>query len=84
MGSIVPYTKVDKTTGKTVTLFRAHVRRKGFAPKSKICATKGEAKKWLRDNEASVTLDRAGTGKTLKALIESFGLPPFSRTHSLA
>ncbi len=72
MGSIVPYTKADKATGKQVTLFRAYVRREGFASKSKVLPTKAAAKAWLRNNEAEVTLSKAGAGKTLKTLIDEF------------
>ncbi len=72
MGSVVDYVKVNKSTGREVTLHRALIRRKGFASKSKIFATKGEANKWIRDNEAEVTLTKAGSGKTLKAVIELF------------
>lgn len=39
MGSIVPYTKADKANGKSITLFRAYVRRAGYASKSKVLAT---------------------------------------------
>ena len=71
MGSIVPHKKVDGS-GKELVMFRAHVRRKGFASKSKIFPTRSDAKKWLRDNEAVVTLNKAGSGKTLKQLIDDF------------
>lgn len=77
MGSIVPHTKIDKATGKKVTLFRAHVRRKGFASKSKIHATKTAAKAWLRENESTASLTTRGGGLTLKALVDQFvGAPP--------
>lgn len=73
MGSITKRTKVDKATGKTVTVFRAYVRRQGFASKSKVCKTEREAKEWLRENDATSSLHKATPGgKTLSALIEEF------------
>lgn len=74
MGSITKRTKVDKATGKTITVFRAYVRRQGFASKSKVCKTEREAKEWLRENDATSSLHKAtpGGGKTLAALIEEF------------
>lgn len=76
MGSIVAVKRVDKTTGKESAVYRAHVRRTGFASKSKVCRTKREATDWLRNNDAESTLERASSGKTLKALIEDFVLAP--------
>jgi len=72
MGSVVDYEKVNRITGKRVKLHRALIRRKGFASKSKIFGSLAEANKWIRDNEAETTLTKAGSGKTLKVLIELF------------
>ncbi|NWG72887.1 MAG: site-specific integrase, partial [Parvularculaceae bacterium] len=71
MGSIVEHKKVGKD-GKEVIQFRAHVRRKGFAPKSKVCRTLKEAKEWLRNNEADSTLKKASQGKTFSDLLDDF------------
>lgn len=71
MGSIVEHKKVGKD-GKEVIQFRAHVRRKGFAPKSKVCRTLKEAKEWLRNNEADATLRKAVQGKNFEALLNDF------------
>jgi integrase len=76
MGSIVRTSKIDKETGKVVDQYRAHVRRTGFASKSKVFDRLKDAKDWLRENEATVTLQRKGTGKTLKLLIEEFVQAP--------
>lgn len=76
MGSITVRKTVDKATGKTVTTYRAYVRRKGFASKSKVCDTKREANEWLRNNDADATLQRAGSGQLLKDLIEDFVIAP--------
>lgn len=72
MGSIVKSTKVDRATGKTVTTFRAHVRRTGFASKSKVCETEREAKEWLREADAPSTQRQRVSGKTLGKLIDEF------------
>ena len=56
MGSITKSTRVDAATGKTVKVFRAYVRRQGFASKSKVCKTEREAKEWLRENDGSASL----------------------------
>jgi integrase len=72
MGSIVTTTRVDKATGKKVTVHRAHVRRKGYASKSKVFLSLREARDWLRDNEAAVTLARKGSGRALAQVIEDF------------
>lgn len=79
MGSITKSQRVDKATGKTVTVFRAYVRRKGYAGKSKVCESMREAKHWLRDNEAEATLSRPSAGKTLSQLIDEFVLAPPTR-----
>jgi integrase len=76
MGSITKIQRVDKKTGKTVTVHRAYVRRVGFASKSKVCRTHSEAKEWLRNNDADSSLKRKGSGKTLAAVIEDFVLAP--------
>lgn len=72
MGSITKIRRIDKKTGKTITVHRAYVRRAGFASKSKVCATEREAKDWLRNNEGDATLQRSTSGTTLAALIEDF------------
>lgn len=79
MGSIVTTKRVDKATGKPATVYRAHVRRKGFASKSKVFTSKRDAMDWLRNNEAEVTLNRKGAGKTLAQLIEDFVQAPPTR-----
>lgn len=76
MGSITKTKRVDKATGKTVTIHRAYIRREGFASKSKVCATVTEAKAWIRDNEAEATLTKGSTGKTLSKLIDDFVITP--------
>jgi hypothetical protein len=75
-GSIVTTKRVDKSTGKVTTVHRAHVRRTGFASKSKVFESKRVAQDWLRNNDAESTLERATAGKTLKALIEDFVQAP--------
>lgn len=72
MGSITKSTRVDASTGKKVAVFRAYVRRQGFASKSKVCSTEREAKEWLRENEGSANLQRVTSGKTLASLIDDF------------
>lgn len=72
MGSITKMKRVAKATGKTVTVYRAYVRRKGFASKSKVCPTERAAKEFLRNNEADVTLRRPSSGKSLGSLIDDF------------
>lgn len=76
MGSIVERKRTDKATGKTVIQYRAHIRRAGFASRSKVFATRREAQDWLRNNENDAALERTARprGKTLAALIEDFVL----------
>jgi len=76
MGSIVTATRLDKSTGKEVKVYRAHVRRTGYASKSKVFASKREASDWLRNNDAQSTLERTSVGKTLKTLVEDFVKAP--------
>jgi integrase len=76
MGSITKIQRVDKTTGKMVTLHRAYVRRVGFASKSKVCKTEREAKEWLRNNDADATQRLKGSGRSLASVIEDFVLAP--------
>lgn len=73
MGSITKRTKVDRS-GRAVTVYRAYVRREGYASKSKVCRTEREAREWLRENDATSSLHRAapGGGMTLTALIDQF------------
>lgn len=83
MGSIVTVEKVDKATGKAVKEFRAHVRRTGYASKSKVCKTLTEAKQWLRENEATTSLVKAGQkgSDTFRKLVEVFvDTPPTKGT----
>lgn len=72
MGSITEKRRVDPATGKTITVFRAYVRRTGFASKSKVCGTRTEARNWLRDNEGATALERErqASGRTLAQVIE--------------
>lgn len=74
MGSIVESVRKDKKTGEAVTVFRAHIRRTGFASKSKVFATLRAAQNWLRNNEADTALEKSAKpkGKTLATLIENF------------
>jgi integrase len=72
MGSITKSTRVDATTGREVKVFRAYVRRQGYASKSKVCKTEREAKEWLRENDGSASLQRVTSGKTLGMLIDDF------------
>ncbi|MDP1647413.1 MAG: site-specific integrase [Rubrivivax sp.] len=72
MGSITKSTRTDAATGKPVKVFRAYVRRQGYASKSKVCATAREAKEWLRENDGSANLQRVTSGKTLNKLIDEF------------
>jgi len=64
MGSIVE-TRKSGRNGKEYTQYRAHVRRQGFAPKSKVFRSKREAQDWLRNNESDATLKKAGRASAL-------------------
>lgn len=77
MGSIVESKKVGKD-GKAVTIYRAHIRRTGFKSQSKSFRTKTEAKEWLRNNEATVLLEKKskGAGTTFAELAELFAAAP--------
>jgi integrase len=79
MGSITRTARVDKRTGKQVAIFRAYVRREGFASKSKVCKTEREAREWLRENDATSSLQRRASGKTLASLIDTFVEAPPTR-----
>jgi len=79
MGSITKKTRIDKATGKAVTVYRAYVRRVGFASKSKVCKTEREARDWLRNNDADSAQQRKAAGVTLRALIETFVEAPPAR-----
>lgn len=72
MGSITKSTRVDAATGKPVKVFRAYVRRQGYASKSKVCSTEREAKEWMRENDGTANLQRVTSGKTLSSLIDDF------------
>lgn len=77
MGSIVESKKIGKD-GKAVTIYRAHIRRTGFKSQSKSFRTKTEAKEWLRNNEATVLLEKKskGSGTTFAKLAELFAAAP--------
>lgn len=79
MGSIVKTTRIAKATGKPVTVYRAHVRREGFASRSKVCKTEREAKEWLRNNDATAALRKKVSRETLSALIDVFVEAPPDR-----
>lgn len=79
MGSITKAQRVDKATGKTVTTYRAYVRRTGYQSRSKVFETNAAAKNWLRDNEALSSLAKATHGKTLKLLVDDFIKAPPTR-----
>lgn len=74
MGSIVQVKKVDKASGKVVKSYRALVRRTGYESKSKVCKSLTEAKEWLRENEATVTLVKSthAGSDTFKKLVDVF------------
>jgi integrase len=72
MGSIVKTTRVDKATGKTLIVFRAHVRREGFGSRSKVCKTQREADKWMRENDATAALRKTVSRETFSALLDDF------------
>lgn len=81
MGSITATKKTDTATGKTVTTYRAFIRRNVNGKpvsKSKVFATKTEAKDWLRENESSAALAALGTsaGPTFSDLLDSFVKAP--------
>jgi integrase len=81
MGSITATKKTDIATGKAVTTYRAFIRRTVNGKpvsKSKVFATKTEAKDWLRENESTVALAALGTaaGPTFGDLLDSFVKAP--------
>lgn len=84
MGSITEITKTDKRTGKQVKKYRAFARRM-IAGKSvgasKVCASKGEAKEWLRNNEADIVLMASAQdrGKTFSQIVDLFTQTPPQR-----
>ena len=73
MGSVRKYVKIDRATGKEVTKHRAEIRRTGFEAKSAIFPTEAAARKWIKDNEATATLTKVGSGMTVRQLIDDFG-----------
>lgn len=84
MGSIVKLSKVDKTTGKTVTQYRAFVRRMvdgKSVGRSKVCHTITEAKNFLRENEGETALNQLAqnTGPLFRDLIDNFVKAPPQR-----
>lgn len=72
MGSITQTKRVEKATGKTITIFRAYIRREGYASKSKVFTSKTEAKHWIRENEGAAALTKGSTGATFATLVEGF------------
>ena len=81
MGSIVAVDKVDKSTGKKITRYRAFIRRTGYASQSATFDTRTEAKEWLRNNEGDGKLIRTSAGRTFADLIEDFvKAPPMAGT----
>src|SRR4051794_25393389 len=76
MGSIVKTIRIAKASGKPVTVYRAHVRREGFASRSKVCKTERDAKEWLRNNDAESSLRKKVSRDTLRALIDDFAEAP--------
>lgn len=76
MGSITKLKRTDKATGKEITVYRAYVRRTGFASKSKVCRTEREAKNWLRNNDADSSLSRPTSGKLFRAFVDEFAAAP--------
>lgn len=81
MGSITETKKSDPKTGKAVTTYRAFIRRKGFASKSKVFSSKAQAREWLRNEEADTVLVKAGKGygTTFADIIEAFTKAPPTR-----
>lgn len=84
MGSITEVAKIDKRTGKSIKKFRAYVRRivagKSVGA-SKVCATRNEAKEWLRNNESDIQLIASARerGRTFKQVAELFAKAPATR-----
>lgn len=81
MGSITTAKKVNSATGKTVATYRAFIRRNvngKTVSKSKVFATRTEAKDWLRENESDAGLAAIGgaTGPTFADLLDAFVLAP--------
>ncbi|WP_018309368.1 site-specific integrase [Cupriavidus sp. UYPR2.512] len=81
MGSITTLKKTDAKTGKSVTTHRAFIRRNvsgKSVSKSKVFATKTEAKDWLRENENSAGLAALGaaTGPSFGDLLDAFVKSP--------
>ena len=78
MGSITQQTRVEKATGKKVTVYRAYVRRAGVS-RSKVFDKRNDAKAWLRQVEAPEALAAANAGSkagSFAALVETFVLAP--------
>ncbi len=81
MGSIVKSKKIDRNTGKTVTVHRAFIRRTvngKQVSRSKVFGTSTEAKNWLRENESTIALAAmaGATGPNFGDLLDSFALAP--------
>lgn len=81
MGSITTSKKADSTTGKTITTYRAFIRRNisgKSVSRSKVFTTKTEAKDWLRENESSAALAALGatSGPTFSDLVDAFVKAP--------
>ncbi|HEV6968111.1 tyrosine-type recombinase/integrase [Roseateles sp.] len=80
MGSVTKTQRVEKATGRKITVFRAYIRRAGVS-KSKVFDSASAAKAWLRENEHGGALAAAAASKkgTLAALIEDFIKAPADR-----
>lgn len=83
MGSITKRKSIS-TSGKTVTTYRAFIRRSvngKEVSKSKVFDTPTDAKKWLRENESDTGLKAiaGATGPTFGALLDAFVLAPPSK-----
>jgi hypothetical protein len=57
-------------TGKGIRKFHAEIRRTGYESKSATLPTEAAAKKWIRDSAATSELVKAGSGMTVKQLID--------------
>lgn len=81
MGSIVECKRPGKSGGKEKVVYRAMIRRQvnGKAVgASRVCATKTEAKDWIRNNETDLVLRQAGAskGRVFRDSVELFVAAP--------
>jgi integrase len=81
MGSITEVKKKVGASSKETVTYRAFIRRKGYASKSKVFQTKSEAKEWLRNNEADTGLVKLtkGYGKRFVDVVDEFMRTPATR-----